>query len=354
MLDPELQKFLDINKETFQEFKDYVDRRDAETIARIDALQIQAERPGSPTKGGRGSVVDGIVKAITDGRDDFARYGQLAFNVAGSVSKALTSEVGAPVGGTILESARLGLPFQLRALLPSIPVGSGQVWSIEETAVTPNVTQQAAQGDAFSESTVTIGGSVLQAATFGTYCTISEQALSDIGQVRSYLERVLAFGMASKIENYLLTKLKTGATAVVVADYPASIENQIDELAAAASQLTDDGFYPSIAVVHPSKLFEFRTLKSDTAGNYLFSDPASGQPPNAFGLAVAPSTHQAATVFSIIDPNPTVVYDVGGTRIEVGRINDDFSKGLVRIRAVERLVLAKAVAGAVMTGTFTK
>lgn len=336
-------------------------KREVSAISdRVDDIQARISRPvsGGGSTGNRNgkALLRAFAHQLKEQRGDIEKFGQVSFELDGSISKDIDSSAGVPTPtGRVLDGARVGAPFLLREKLPSTPLGGASAWSVAETALTSNVVQQTNEGDTFGSSNVVIGGDALKFETFGHYVTVSEQAMEDLEELAEYLNTVLGFGLASKIENYLLTALTTNAPSTNTNAYWATgVDNRLDELAAAAAQHIALGYYPTVAVVNPQQFLQFRTLKANTGGQYLYSAPADMQPPAAFGMAGVPSTHMTANNYALIDPAKVMVWERLKTRIEVGRINDDFGKGLVRVRAIERLVLARPSANVTMKGAFTK
>lgn len=348
----DLRRGFDANIEKIQRDVAERDERIGHELNRLEARMNKPNIPSFST-GGSNSTLAEVAKALNDGRADLARYGQLSFEVNGSISKAtLPSTLATPVSGQILDSARVGVPFELRGMLPSMQVGK-QVWSVTETALTTNVVQQSSEGDSFGESLVTIGATTLPMVTFGSYVTVSEQCMEDFDSLIEYLSRVLSFGLNAKIEAYILAGLRSSAAATNTSAYWSTVDNQLDEISAAAAQLAATGYYPTLAVVNPQKFYEFATTKSNSAGTYVYGEPAGQRPKAAFGVPIVAAASQTASNYSVIDGSKCIVYERAGTRIEAGRINDDYTKALVRIRAVERLAFVKSVGGAVMSGAFT-
>jgi hypothetical protein len=64
------------------------------------------------------------------------------------------------------------------------------------------------------------------------------------------------------------------------------------------------------------------------------------------------SPAQAMTNWSVIDAGRVIVYERGGAMIQLGRIDDDFTKHLYRLRVSERLACSKVADGVAVNGAW--
>ena len=111
--------------------------------------------------------------------------------------------------------------------------------------------------------------------------------------------------------------------------------------------------FPATGIImHPSDWIRI-TLIKDGEGNYILGAPGSAIPQRLWGVPVV--TTQAVTVdkFLVGDFNrASTLYDRWTARIELGTVDDDFTKNLVTILAEERLAHAVKQPKALTYGDF--
>jgi HK97 family phage major capsid protein len=190
----------------------------------------------------------------------------------------------------------------------------------------------------------------------------SSQILSDAPQIGGMIDSELRYGLALKEEQQILYGDNTGANlngltpnAAAFADplsgaIPAA--NKLDEIGLAVLQVSLADFMPSGIVLHPSDWWEMRLLK-DADNRYILGDPQSAVAPNLFGLPVVPTKAMTAGEFLVGDMfSAATFYDRWQPRVEVGYVDDDFTRNMVTIRAEERVALAVRHGDALSYGTF--
>ena len=176
----------------------------------------------------------------------------------------------------------------------------------------------------------------------------SRQILSDASQLASIIDNRLRYGLAYKEEQQLLNGDGTGQnlngiipqatayTAPITVAGATSID--MIRLMALQAELAE---YPSTGIVmHPSDWAWVEVLK-DTTGRYIIGNPQGSISPTLWGLPVV--TTKAMAVDKVLVGAFKLgaqVFDRWDARVEVGYVNDDFTKNLVTILAEERLALA--------------
>lgn len=236
-------------------------------------------------------------------------------------------------------------------MLPAVRVNSGSAWRIVETGLTSNVAQRAAEGDASNSTTINIAGQQVAMVSFSHYATLSEEALANIEQLMQYLERTLAFGLAGKIAAYLLDTIRTNAltyNANALGTFQPT--NAVERLVVGAGQLEAARYTPSVAIQNTAFLRSMGMMKASGSGEYMFGSPTLGVAQSVSDMALIGSSSQAVDNWTVLDAGLCIVYERGGAMVELGRINDDFAKHLVRLRVSERLACAKVADGVAVNG----
>ena len=94
-------------------------------------------------------------------------------------------------------------------------------------------------------------------------------------------------------------------------------------------------------------------LTKDSQGNYILGSPGGMAQPSLWGLPVIPTKAMTLGSFLVGDfRSAATLYDRWAPRVEVGYVNDDFTKNLVTILAEERVALAVKNPLALITGTY--
>jgi len=97
-----------------------------------------------------------------------------------------------------------------------------------------------------------------------------------------------------------------------------------------------------------------RTREGTGTGQYLYGAPGMSGMMNPFGLNIVISNNMAAGKFLVGGiVNSTALYVRQGATVEMGYVNDDFTKNLVTIRVEERLGLGVERPSAILYGDFT-
>ncbi|GEM_PF-4100592 len=354
-----MPEFIDELKDALEDLRDGIRRtvgeRDEVLHRRIDEMQAKMDKPNLPSGERGGEAIRQIAKTLNENREQLKKFGTLNFEVPDSISKGVysTSNAAPFVVPGITDGARPGSPFQLRSMLPFISVNSGSAWRIVETGLTSNVAQRA-EGDTSNESTITIAGQTVPMISFSSYVTLSEEALDDIDRLVEYLNRTMAFSLASKIDAYLLGEIRTNATTynanAIVGFSPT---NGIERMVVGAGQLETAGYMPGVAVVNPAFRRALGLIKASGSGDYMFGPPTLGAAERVSDLALIGSGAQAAANFTVLAPDKCIVYERSGAKVLMGRINDDFTKHLYRLRVSERLAIAKTADGVAVNGDFS-
>ncbi|SDP92459.1 phage major capsid protein, HK97 family [Phyllobacterium sp. YR620] len=176
----------------------------------------------------------------------------------------------------------------------------------------------------------------------------SRQILDDFSQLRSIIDNRLLYGLAYVEEAQLLNGDGTGqnlngiipqATAYAAPiTLPAPTSIDMMRLAMLQAALAE---YPATGhVMNPIDWAWIETLK-DSEGRYIIGNPQGTISPTLWGLPVVAT--QAIAVDKFLTGAFKLgaqVFDRWDARVEVGYINDDFTKNLVTILGEERLALA--------------
>jgi HK97 family phage major capsid protein len=240
------------------------------------------------------------------------------------------------------------VPLTVRDVLRSIPVTSNMVNSLRETGFT-NSAAEVSQGAVKLESDVTFAPYNVPIETVAHWIKISNQLLADAPAVVAYIETRLRDGLAQRIENQFINGNGTAPNLSGFTDSgnftaytPASGANLVDTINRAKYAMWATGNVPDTAIVNPATWATMeRAREGANTGTYLYGLPGMGAGMSPFGVRVVLSTYLAATkIIMARFSDAAVVFNRSGAVVEMGYVNDDFTRNLITIRAEERLALA--------------
>lgn len=308
--------------------------------------------------------------AILSAGEEFVKSEQFKQLVAGQTQKVRMEVKNTVVGGTgTVLPAQMGgviagnfLPLTVRELFNSIPVTSNAVDSLREASFT-NDAAEVAEGSAKPESDVTFELYSVNVKTVAHWIKVSNQLLADAPAITAYINTRLRDGLAQRIDRQLVLGDGVGANLSGLTDAgnftaftPTAGENLIDSINRAKYRLWATGNMPDAVIVNPADwgaIERLRETYTGGAGSYLYGAPGTAAM-NPFGLRIVLSNHVTAGTFIIgAIAASTALFTRSGAVVEMGYVNDDFTKNLVTIRAEERLGLGVERPSGIMYGNIT-
>ncbi|WP_386682994.1 phage major capsid protein [Loktanella sp. R86503] len=268
-------------------------------------------------------------------------------------------------GGAIdvpMRDATVGLPkrrMMVRSLLQVIQTESGTVEYADQTTRNNNPST-VAEGGVKPESNYEWELKNIPTRVIAHWVKASVQILSDAPQIQGLIDSELRYGLVLAEEAQLLFGDGTGANltglvpnAAAFADpLAASDPDMIDMIGSAILQVGLADHAPDGIIIHPSDWWRMRMLK-DADGRYILGNPQSDVVPSLFGLPVIPTKAMPVDKFLVGSfSEAATLYDRWQPRVEVGYVNDDFTRNLVTIRAEERIALAVKKSDALAYGDF--
>jgi HK97 family phage major capsid protein len=301
--------------------------------------------------------------------EEFVKSEQYKALVSGNVQRARIELKNTVTSGstTVFPDQKPGVipgnfgPLSVRAALPSITVSSNMVNALREASWVSSAAE-VSQGASKNESDVTFEQYNVPIETVAHWIKISNQLLADAPAVVAYIETKLRDGLAQRIDAQLLngngsTPNLSGLTdsGNFVAYTPASDDTLVDAINRAKYTLWASGNTPDTVIVNPADWGAMeRTRESNGGGFYLYGLPGTDAMMNPFGVRVVISKDMTPGKFLIgAMQNSVVVYNRSGAVVEMGYINEDFTKNLITIRAEERLGLGVERPQAIFYGDFT-
>jgi HK97 family phage major capsid protein len=326
-----------------------------EAKTRLDEIEQKMARGGKADDAGKKSIGEQFVEG--DHVKQFIEAGgprgqKVDMSFKATVTGATTGTGG--VGDATVATRLPGiLPLAQRRMTVRDLITPGRMDGntleyVKETGFT-NSAAPVAEGAAKPQSDITFDLVSTSAKVIAHFMKASRQVLDDVAQLRSIIDQRLLFGLAYVEEAQLLNGDGTGqnlngiitqATAYSAPFDPAGTETNIDMIRLGMLQAALAEYPASGIVMHPSDWARIELLK-DSAGGYLIGNPQGQIAPTLWGLPVVAT--QAITVDKFLVgafQMGAQVFDRWDARVELGYVNDDFTKNLVTLLGEERLALA--------------
>lgn len=244
----------------------------------------------------------------------------------------------------------VGIPdrrMTVRDLLTPGRMDGNTIEYVQETGFVNNAAP-VAEGAAKPGSDIKLDLKSTSAKVIAHWMKASRQALDDVSFLRSMIDQRLLFGLAYAEENQLLngdgtgqnlSGLITNATAYS-AEFTPSSATAIDTMRLAMLQAALAEYPATGHVMHPTDWARIELTK-DAGGQYIIGNPQGSVQPTLWGLPVVATQAIAADKFLTgAFKMGAQIFDRWDARVEVGYVNDDFTKNLVTILGEERLALA--------------
>jgi HK97 family phage major capsid protein len=344
---------------------------DSETKAEVKVLSEEFKSlAGSVTELAQkhSQMVQAPAKPLS-AAEEFVRSEQYKRLVSGDVQRARMELKNTVTSGstTVFPDQKPGvipgnfLPLTVRAVLGSVPVSTNMVNSLREASWVSSAAE-VAQGVAKNQSDITFEQYNVPIETVAHWIKISNQLLADAPAVVAFIETRLRDGLAQRIDAQLLngngnSPNISGLTdsGNFVAYTPSSDDTLTDAINRAKYALWATGNMPDVVIVNPADWgTQERIRESANTGTYLYGAPGAVAGMNPFGVQVVVSNNMTPGKFLIgALRNSAMVYDRSGAVVEMGYVNDDFTKNVITIRAEERLGLGVERPQAILYGDFT-
>lgn len=299
-------------------------------------------------------VASAEFKALVEGRSEKARF-QIKNTV---VSDATTTTIPQYKPGIV---AGPFVPLTVRDVLPSAFTSSPLVIGTREVAGWTNSAAETAQAAAKPESVLNFEQYNVPITTIAHFVKVSNQLLQDAPAVTSYIDVRLRYGLDARIDAQLLNGNGTApniAGLMKAGNYtaftPTAGANLAESVNKAKYQLWAAGYQADTVIVNPADWGAMETAKASGSGEYLWGAPGLALGMNPFGVRVVIAANMAAGKFLVGGfQRATTLWQRQGDTVEMGYVNDDFTKNLVTIRAETRMGLEINTPAALLGGAFT-
>lgn len=249
----------------------------------------------------------------------------------------------------------------VESLIPHIPVSSGSMQMVKETAFT-NGSAVVAEGSSKPETTFEFEKYNVNIETVAHWTKISEQLAADAPAVAAFINARMQYGLQAKIDSDILVGAGTsGALSGFLntgnyTDYSSSItpyasgDTLIDFAARIQAELESLNYTPEYLILNPKDWTDLCLLK-DGQKRYILGGPGQNVEKTLWGVPVITTGAMTSGKYIMAD------FTLGGAildrqelTVDIDRTQDDFIKNLLTIRVERRLGLAVLDAGAIGGG----
>ena len=347
----------------------------AETKQAIDAIGIEqrvlADRMLILEQKG---LLQPEAPAVSSWGQEFTKSARYADFAGGNIGKMRVEVKATMIGSdTNVAPDRLGrivggdeTPFSMESLIPSSPTSSNAIEFTKENAFTNNAAE-ALEGGERGESTITWTLVNMPVSNVGHWIRISKQLAADAPALAAYVDTRMRYGVNRKVDTQLV--VGDGVAPNISGTYDtgnftahgyanAALGTTLKKLVLIRKVIADlyaAGYPPDAIVLNPA---DWATIEIElftvAAGQTLYNVNSAGQA-FLFGLPVIQAIGMAADTFQVGRFSEAyMIYNRDGVVVEMSDSDDDnFTKGMITLRAERRLALATEKPAAVRGGDLT-
>jgi HK97 family phage major capsid protein len=289
------------------------------------------------------------IKALSEMKDNM-KAGGVSFNMkaAGTITIA-----GNYSGGTVglstfdPEFARIQRrrPF-MRELVRVLTTDNLYIAWAEQENPDPGVAGQVAEGAAKPQTDFDMVERSAKVEKTAVWIKVSKEALADIKFLRSEIDTELRELVELKLDEQILSGNGTSPNLKGILQYAPAFNgggqvvpsaNRYDVLIASIAQVVAANFMPDTVVLNPVDFYGMQLIK-DSQGRYLIPPFMSNGYYTVGGLQVVPNNGVTSGSFLVGDFKKDNLAIREEFNVQIGYVNDDFTKNLVTILAELRAV----------------
>lgn len=249
-------------------------------------------------------------------------------------------------------------PVQVLDLLPQGNTSQANVLYMEETTFT-SAAAETAEANVYPESALALTERTALVQKIATIVPVTDEQLDDVLQVQAFVNGRLTFMIRQRLDNQVINGNGTAPNLKGILNV-SGIQTQAkgadpgpDAIFKALVKVRVTGrAFPSGIIMHPTDWQNVRLLRT-AEGVYIWGSPSDSGPERMWGLPVAQSDAIAQGTAVVGDfTNFAQLVFRHDIQVQVGFVNDDFSKGKKSIRADVRCAFAvyRPAAFATVTG----
>jgi HK97 family phage major capsid protein len=231
------------------------------------------------------------------------------------------------------------------------PTASNQVYYTQEDTFVDRAAEQI-EGAVKAESDVTFKLVEEPVRTIAHWLKLSKQVLDDAPALEAYVNRRLTHGVRQRLQRQILRGTGTSpqiaglsASGRHTAFTPVSGDIALDSINRAKYAVIGADFTPNVVFINPANWGGIERAKISGSA-YALADGAAvtyvnnGLNPLVWGMSVVPSNDVESGKFYVADSNAFQLWTRQAVTVELGFVNDDFTRNLLTLRAELRAALA--------------
>lgn len=232
------------------------------------------------------------------------------------------------------------------------PDSNGVIRYVDESTATRNADVKAEAAEA-PESVQAWTERTLNLYKIMDSIPVTMEAFRDVNFIEGEINRLLNINMTLKEDDQLydgsgvapnLKGLYTSATAMAFGSgsfYQVVDGANVYDLIAAVRVAIMNGnkkYNPNVVLMNPVDIFKYKVLKG-TDGHYLLPPFVGPNGETIMGMRVVESAQVTANTLAVIDSKYGTIYEDGGIELEMGYVDDQFTKDTMTIKARKRTAL---------------
>lgn len=232
------------------------------------------------------------------------------------------------------------------------PDSNGVIRYVDESTATRNADVKA-EGSVAPESVQAWTERTLNLYKIMDSIPVTMEAFRDVNFIEGEINRLLNINLALKEDEQLyggsgvapnLTGLYTTATAYAFGsgNFYQQVDgaNVYDLIAAVRVSIMNakKKYAPNVVLMNPVDTFKYKVLKG-IDGHYLLPPFVGPNGETIMGMRVVESAQVTANTLAVADTRYGTIYEDGGIELEMGYVNDQFTKDTMTIKARKRTAL---------------
>lgn len=259
-------------------------------------------------------------------------------------------------GNTVFPQQRPGVipgdfkPLTVRDVITTITTSeTNSINALREASFTDGAAE-VAQGAVKPESEIVFEQYNVPIQTVAHWIKVSRQLMNDAPAIAAYIDTRLRYGLERRVDlqlvkgNGVSPNLKGLTTSGnFTAFTPASGANLADSINKAKYEMwAATGVMPDTVLVNPTDWSKLELLREGAgSGAYLYGAPGTAAGGMPFGVRVVMNINVTAGTFVIANlAEAATIFQRETAVVEMGYVNDDFTRNLLTLRSEERLALA--------------
>jgi HK97 family phage major capsid protein len=360
------KKITDLNAQFDEQIKALKDAQD-EMKQQFTELEAKANR--LPQGGGESRKSLGEQFTESDVYKRFIGVKGAGRSDAFQVKTTLTGATLGNVPGYLYEAQRMteiitppSRTVYMSDLIPNLPTSSGAIEFVRRTGYTNNAGAKA-EGIAFDESALTFEIVSIGVKNIGHFLPVTRQILEDEPALRGYIDTQLLDGLKLEKDRQILYGNGTGANlAGITVDSDVQTyswsegtvgDTKVDAIRRAVSKARLAQYAVTGVVLHENDWADIELLKG-TDGHYIWVQVAAGGEMRVWRIPVVVSDAISEGTFltGAFDKGATLWNRMEGEVTVTDSHSDWFTKGILAIKATERIALTIERPEAFVVGTF--